>query len=118
MSGKKYPEGAIRFVKVKNSGTTQKKVNGKWITLYKDRSEYKVPEKTPIGKSGPRPELRQLSYGVGINDVMIPFFTRTRTWRTWSGIIRRSGKRDPNMHNYDSYKDCTCLLYTSDAADE
>tara|TARA_R100000353_G_scaffold171484_1_gene135914 strand:- start:41 stop:781 length:741 start_codon:yes stop_codon:yes gene_type:complete len=107
MSGKRYPEGAIRFIPVGNSGTTQKKVNGKWVTIYKDRSEYKVPKNTPIGKSGPRPELRELCYGVGINDVMIPYFTETKTWRTWSGIIRRSGKRDPNMHNYESYKDCT-----------
>ena len=109
MSPMKYPEGTTRFVPnyQTGSGITQKKVNGKWITLYKDRSEYKVPEKTPIGKSGPRPELRQLSYGVGINDVMIPYFTSTRTWKTWNGILRRTGKRDPNMHNYESYKDCT-----------
>ena len=110
MSGKsKYAEGATRFVPnyKTGSGITQKRVNGKWITVYKDRSEYKVPENTPIGKSGPRPELRELHYGVGINDVMIPYFTRTRTWRTWNGIIRRTGKRDPNMHSYEAYKDCT-----------
>ena len=28
-----------------------------------------------IGKSGPRPELRTLTYGVGINDVMIAEFS-------------------------------------------
>ena len=52
-----------------------------------------------IGKSGPRPELRSLCYGVGINDVMIPYFTRTRTWRTWTGIIRRTDNRDPKWIN-------------------
>lgn len=63
-----------------------------------------------IGKSGPRPELRKLVYGVGINDVMIPYFTGTRTWRTWSGIIRRTDNRDPkwiNKQNKQSYVDCT-----------
>ena len=63
-----------------------------------------------IGKSGPRPELRSLCYGVGINDVMIPYFTRTRTWRTWSGIIRRTNNRDPkwiNEQNKISYLGCT-----------
>ena len=109
MSGKKYPEGATRFVPnyKTGSGINQKKVNGKWITLYKDRSEYKVPENTPIGKSGPRPELRELCYGVGINDVMISDFIYTRTYRTWNGIIRRSGRRDTSLHHYESYKDCT-----------
>ena len=62
-----------------------------------------------IGKSGPRPELRSLVYGVGINDVMIPYFTGTRTWRTWSGIIRRTDKRDPKYLSYgkEHYLDCT-----------
>ena len=63
-----------------------------------------------IGKSGPRPELRSLCYGVGINDVMIPYFTRTRTWRTWTGIIRRTDNRDPkwiNEQNKEHYIGCT-----------
>jgi len=63
-----------------------------------------------IGKSGPRPELRSLVYGVGINDVMIPYFTSTRTWKTWSGIIRRTDNRDPkwiNEQNKTSYLGCT-----------
>ena len=109
MSGKRYPEGATRFVpnNQTGSGITQKKVNGKWVTILKKRSEYKVPENTPIGKSGPRPELRELVYGVGINDVMIPQFSASKIAKTWRGIIRRSGKRDTNMHNYESYKDCT-----------
>ena len=38
---------------------------------------------------------------------MIPYFTQTRTWKTWNGIIRRTDKRDPNLTNYESYKDCT-----------
>jgi len=63
-----------------------------------------------IGKSGPRPELRSLVYGVGINDVMIPYFTSTRTWKTWSGIIRRTDKRDPkwvNQPGKEYYAGCT-----------
>ena len=103
----KLPEGTVRFRNCGTNGITQKKVNGKWITVYKDRKDYIIPENTPIGKSGPRPELRELIYGVGINDVMIPYFTESRIWRQWCGIIRRTGKRDPNMHNFDSYKDCT-----------
>ena len=66
-----------------------------------------------IGKSGPRPELRSLCYGVGINDVMIPYFTKTRTWKTWSGIIRRTDNRDPkwiNEHSKKSYLGCTLDL--------
>ncbi len=60
-----------------------------------------------IGKSGPRPELRTLIYGVGINDVMIAEFSTSKMARTWRGIIRRTGKRDPNMYTYETYKDCT-----------
>ena len=63
-----------------------------------------------IGKSGPRPELRRLVHGVGENDVMIPGFTQTRTWRTWSGIIRRTDMRDPKWVSQPGkayYKDCT-----------
>ena len=60
-----------------------------------------------IGKSGPRPELRTLTYGVGINDVMIAEFSSSKIARIWRGIIRRTGKRDPNLTNYESYKDCT-----------
>ena len=63
-----------------------------------------------IGKSGPRSELRSLVYGVGINDVMIPYFTKTRTYRTWSGVIRRSDKRDPKwltVPGKEYYVDCT-----------
>ena len=98
-----HPEGAIR-----HKGVKQQKINGEWVTLYKDRKDYIVPEDSPIGKSGPRPELRTLIYGVGINDVMIPEFSESKTCRVWRGILRRSGKRDPNMHNYEAYKDCTC----------
>ena len=62
-----------------------------------------------IGKSGPRPELRSLCYGVGINDVMIPYFTQTRTWRSWNGIIRRTDKRDMKWlsQGKEQYTDCT-----------
>ena len=63
-----------------------------------------------IGKSGPRPELRKLVYGVGVNDIMIPEFTKTRTWRTWCGIVRRTDKRDPkwlSQQGKEYYADCT-----------
>ncbi len=66
-----------------------------------------------IGKSGPRPELRSLVYGVGINDVMIPYFTKTRTYRSWSGIIRRSDTRDLkwlSQKSNECYADCTLDL--------
>ena len=38
---------------------------------------------------------------------MIPEFSESKICRVWRGIIRRTGKRDPNMHNYEAYKDCT-----------
>ena len=47
---------------------------------------------------------------LGINDVMIPYFTKTRTWKTWSGIIRRTDNRDPkwiNEQNKEHYIGCT-----------
>lgn len=98
------PEGTIR----RNGGIHQQKINGEWVTLYKDRKDYIVPEDSPIGKSGPRPELRTLIYGVGINDVMISEFTKTRTWKVWCGIIRRTDNRDPVwIDKKSSYKDCT-----------
>ena len=88
---KKYPDGFI----------------DKWGNYRKVGSGDSSPV---IGKSGPRPELRSLCYGVGINDVMIPYFTSTRTWRTWSGIIRRTDNRDPkwiNEQNKEHYIGCT-----------
>ena len=88
---KKYPNGFI----------------DKWGNFHKVARGDTSPV---IGKSGPRPELRELCYGVGINDVMIPFFTRTRTWKTWNGIIRRTDNRDPkwiNEQNKTSYLGCT-----------
>lgn len=61
-----------------------------------------------IGKSGPRPELRKLIYGVGINDVMIPYFTKSKVWKTWTGIIRRTDNRDPIwLSSKPSYIECT-----------
>jgi len=105
-----HPIGTVKDWKV-GIGTVKKiKTEKGWKTVYKDRSKYKIPDITPIGKSGPRPELRSLCYGVGINDVMIPYFTTTRTWRTWSGIIRRTDKRDPkwlSQPGTEHYADCT-----------
>jgi hypothetical protein len=104
-----YPEGSVRVKNWNNRKCiTQKKENGKWVTVYKDKSEYIIPPNTPIGKYGPRPELRNLIYGIGENDVMIPEFTNTRTWRTWVGIIRRTDYRDPKWMKYHpSYEGCT-----------
>ena len=105
-----HPIGTVKYWKVGTRSVKKIKTEEGWKTVYKDRSEYKVPDITPIGKSGPRPELRSLVYGVGINDVMIPYFTRTRTWRTWCGIIRRTDKRDPkwlSQPGKEYYADCT-----------
>ena len=112
------PDGTERLY---DNGTGRKyrhkRINGKWvyqrnhpdgyIDKWGNHRKIGSGDKSPvIGKYGPRPELRQLIYGVGVNDVMIPEFSKTRTYRTWGGMIRRTGKRDPNMHNFDSYKDC------------
>ena len=110
MKKSSLPEGTVRYKNCgKNgNGITQKKINGKWITVYKDRENYIIPENTPIGKYGPRPELRQLIYGVGINDVMIPEFTTSRIWRQWCGIIRRCDNNDPKwLKGHMSYSGCT-----------
>ena len=105
-----HPIGTVKDWKVDNYSVKKIKTEKGWKTVHKDKSEYKVPDITPIGKSGPRPELRQLIYGVGINDIMIPEFTKTRTWRTWCGIIRRTDKRDPKLLSQpgkEYYADCT-----------
>lgn len=108
-SGNSYPEGAIRTKKSSNGRSiTQQKKNGKWMTIYKDKQDYIIPENTPIGKYGPRPELRSLVYGIGENDVMIPEFTKTKIHSTWVGIVRRTDQRDLIwLENKPSYKDCT-----------
>jgi hypothetical protein len=101
-----HPIGTVKDWKYGKKIKTEKG----WKTVYKDRSEYKIPDIIPIGKSGPRPELRKPVYGVGINDVMIPYFTKTRTWTTWSGIIRRTDKRDLkwlSQPGKEYYVDCT-----------
>jgi hypothetical protein len=107
-----HPEGFVRVKKLSNGkSNTQIKENGKWVTIYKDKSEYIISPNTPIGKCGPRPELRSLIYGVGENDVMIPEFTKTRTWRTWAGIIRRTDCRDLKwLKSHKSYEGCTLDL--------
>ena len=105
-----HPIGTVKEWKVGVTILKKIKTEKGWKTVYKDRSEYKIPDITPIGKSGPRPELRSLVYGVGINDVMIPYFTQTRTYSAWNGIIRRTDNRDPkwiNEHSKKSYLGCT-----------
>ncbi len=116
------PDGSVRVEKRPNGQeVTYIKENGKWVyqKQYPDGfvdkwgnyQEKGRGDSSPIiGKSGPRPELRSLVYGVGINDVMIPYFTKTRTWRTWNGIIRRTDKRDPKWLTgigKEHYADCT-----------
>ena len=54
-----------------------------------------------------RKKLRKPIYGVGINDVYEVGFTGSKIWRMWQSMIRRTDKRDPNMENYELYKDCT-----------
>lgn len=114
------PDGTVR-VEQRPDGKKiiYKKENGKWIYQKKypngfvdkwgNYSEKGRGDNNPvIGKYGPRLELRSLIYGVGENDVMIPEFTRTRTWRTWVGIIRRTDNRDPVwLKDKPTYKDCT-----------
>ena len=65
--------------------------------------------KGPIGKSGPRPELRKLCHGVGINDVMIPYFTRSRVWKKWNDMLCRCYSRSTPRQRlkYYSYEGCT-----------
>lgn len=100
--------GTIVERKVGKRSIKQIKTEDGWKTVYKDKSEYIVPENTPIGKYGPRPELRKLVYGVGVNDIMIPEFTKTRIWKTWAGIIRRTDNRDPVwLSQKTSYIGCT-----------
>ena len=99
----KCEEGTIKTYK-KASGAieTYKKIDGKWV--------YQKKDPNTINLNGPRLKSRKLIYGVGINDVMIPGFIHTRTYRTWSGIIRRTDMRDPKFiaeERNQCYIDCT-----------
>ena len=96
------PDGSIFYGK---RGSVYKKIDGKWVYQHKYPNGFvdKWGNYSPrgrgdapsvIGKYGPRPELRSLVYGVGVNDVMIPEFTKSRIWKQWNGIIRRTDKRD------------------------
>ena len=120
-STKKRPDGSVRISFAPNGRKiTHIKENGKWvyqreypngfIDKWGNYRKVGSGDNNPvIGKSGPRPELRSLSYGVGINDVMIPQFTKTRIWKVWQGIIRRTDNRDPVWisKKKGTYKDCT-----------
>ena len=44
------PEGTVRWKQCGKNGITEKKVNGKWVTDYKDREEYIIPENRAIVK--------------------------------------------------------------------
>ena len=94
----KCEEGTLKTYK-KSNGRIEyyKKIDGKWVYQRKD------PNTTNMDKI----LSRKFVYGDGINDVMIPNFTSTRTWRTWSGILRRTDMRDTNCYSYENYKDCT-----------
>ena len=101
--GVELPEGTIKTYK-KASGATEsyKKIDGKWV--------YQKKDPNTINLNGVRLKSRKLKYGVGINDVMIPGFVYTRTYRTWSGIIKRTDMRDPKLMEYEKnkcYNDCT-----------
>ena len=91
--------GTVRVWKVGDTSIKKIKTEKGWKTIYKDRS-------------GPRPKLRSFVYGVGIDDVMIPYFTQTRTWSTWNNIIRRTDKRDIKYlsNGKEHYLDCTLDL--------
>ena len=52
-----------------------------------------------IGKSGPRPELRTLTYGVGINDVMIAEFSSSKIASIEKIYIRREDANYRNILN-------------------
>ena len=61
--GNPLPDGTVRIRNCGVNSITQKKENGKWVTIYKDKKDYIKAENSPIGKSGPRTELRKLIYG-------------------------------------------------------
>lgn len=115
-SGSK-PDGSV-YCNTK-TGAVYKKIDGKWIYQQKYPNGYidkwgnysvrgRGDNNPVIGKYGPRPELRSLVYGVGINDVMIPEFTKSKIWKQWNGIIRRTDNRDPVwLQTKPTYKDCT-----------
>jgi len=111
------PDGSIYCTK---NGRVYKKIDGKWVYQQKYPNGYVDKwgnyhakgiggDKNPvIGKYGPRPELRSLVYGVGVNDVIIPEFTKSRIWKQWCGIIRRTDNRDPVwLQTKPTYVDCT-----------
>ena len=110
------PDGSIFYGK---RGSVYKKIDGKWVYQHKYPNGFvdKWGNYSPrgrgdapsvIGKYGPRPELRSLVYGVGVNDVMIPEFTKSRIWKQWNGIIRRTDKRDLVwLQTKPTYVDCT-----------
>lgn len=52
---------------------------------------------------------RKLIQGVGINDILIPQFTKSKIYRTWVDMIRRTDGRDTRLLNttHPYYKDCT-----------
>ena len=111
-----YPEGTLKWMPTgrpaADTGEQRtylfKRINGRWVYQKKDKNDYIISPNSPIGKSGPRTELRTKLYGVGINDVMIPEFTTSKIWQRWQAIIRRTDKRDPKwLLTHPTYVDCT-----------
>jgi hypothetical protein len=110
------PDGSISYMK---DGGMREKIDGKWVYKRKHPDGFvdkwgnysargRGDNNPVIGKYGPRPELRSLVYGVGINDVMIAEFTSSRIWKQWNGIIRRTDNRDPVwLQTKPTYKECT-----------
>ncbi len=94
----KCEEGTIKTYK-KASGATEsyKKIDGKWVYQKKDPNTMNMDGIIS----------RKLIYGIGINDVMIPGFSKSKTARRWRLLFRRTDRRDPNIYGFETYKDCT-----------
>lgn len=103
---KRKPDGIVH-VGILPNGTevVKKKIDGKWVHQRKYPNGYvdkwgnfsqkgRGDNSPVIGKSGPRPELRKLSHGVGINDVYIPYFTETKIWKKWNDMLARCYARN------------------------
>jgi len=102
---KRKPDGSVN-IKVLSNGTEVviKKIDGKWIHQkkypngYVDKwgnfSQKGRGESSVIGKSGPRPELRKLCHGVGINDIYISQFTKTKVYQKWNDMLSRCYARN------------------------
>lgn len=102
---KRKPDGSVHIRVLPNGNeVVTKKIDGKWVHQKKypngcvdkwgNYSTRGRGDNSPvIGKSGPRPELRGLCHGIGINDVYIPYFTKTKIWKKWNDMLGRCYSR-------------------------